>query len=47
VRHNAALSLAKIGPAAAEATPQLNQALGDDNLYVRENARIALAHIAI
>lgn len=46
VRHNAALALAKIGPEAASAAPALNAALTDENLYVRENARIALEHIA-
>ena len=45
VRHNAALSLAKIGPEADVARPALEMALGDDNLYVRGNARLALARL--
>ena len=45
VRHNAALSLAKIGPGAEAAFPALKLALGDENLYVRGNARLALARI--
>ncbi|MDE0311698.1 MAG: HEAT repeat domain-containing protein, partial [Caldilineaceae bacterium] len=46
VRHNAALSLAKIGPDSKSAHSALKQALQDDNLYVRENARLARARIA-
>ena len=45
VRHNAALSLAKIGPHAAPASSTLKRAQNDTNLYVRENARLALARI--
>ena len=45
VRHNAALSLAKIGPGAEAAYPALNLTLDDENIYVRENARLALARI--
>ena len=45
VRHNAALSFAKIGVEAELALPALEQALGDENLYVRQNARLALARI--
>ncbi len=45
VRHNAALSLAKLGPGAEAAYPALKLALGDENLYVRGNARLALARI--
>ena len=45
VRHNAALSLAKIGPDADRARPALEQALEDENLYVRENSRMAQARI--
>ncbi len=41
VRHNAALSLAKIGSEAEGALPALEQALKDQDLYVRENARLA------
>lgn len=41
VRHNAALSLAKIGSEAVGALPALERALSDENLYVRENARLA------
>ena len=43
VRHNAALSLAKIGPDAEAASSSLHLALTDSNLYVRENSRLALA----
>ena len=46
VRHNAALSLAKIGAESRNAIPALERALQDDNLYVRENARLARAQIA-
>ena len=46
VRHNAALSLAKIGPESRNAIPALERALQDDNLYVRENARLARARLA-
>ena len=46
VRHNAALSLAKIGPDSKSAHSALKQALQDDNLYVRENSRLARARIA-
>ena len=42
VRHNAALSLAKIGPESDAARPALEMALGDGNLYVQGNARLAL-----
>ncbi len=45
VRHNAALSLAKIGPLAKTASSSLQRAQNDANLYVRENARLALARI--
>ncbi len=45
VRHNAALSLTKIGPDAKEAASSLQAALIDSDLYVRENARLALARI--
>ena len=45
VRHNAALSLAKIGPNASTASSSLQKAQNDTNLYVRENARLALARI--
>lgn len=45
VRHNAALSLAKIGPEASGAVSALQMAQQDTNLYVRENARLALARI--
>ena len=45
VRHNAALSLAKIGPHAETACPALKLALDDENLYVPGNARLALARI--
>lgn len=45
VRHNAALSLAKIGRDADAASSSLQKALDDTNLYVRENARLALARI--
>ena len=45
VRHNAALSLAKIGPEAERAHPSLENALTDESLYVRGNARLALARI--
>ncbi|MCY3709361.1 MAG: HEAT repeat domain-containing protein [Caldilineaceae bacterium] len=45
VRHNAALSLAKIGRDADAASSSLQMALDDTNLYVRENARLALARI--
>ncbi len=45
VRHNAALSLAKIGPDADRARPALELALEDENLYVRENSR--MAHVQI
>ena len=45
VRHNAALSLAKIGPDADCARPALELALEDENLYVRENSRMAQAQI--
>ena len=44
-RHNAALSLAKIGPDAERAHAALTKALEDENLYVRGNARLALARI--
>ena len=46
VRHNAALSLAKIGAESRNAIPALERALQDDNLYVRENARLARARLA-
>ena len=42
VRHNAALSLAKIGREASAARAALEESLGDENLYVRANARLAL-----
>ena len=45
VRHNAALSLAKIGPDAERALPSLEKALEDENLYVQGNTRLALARI--
>ena len=45
VRHNAALSLTKIGPDAKAASTSLQAALADCDLYVRENARLALARI--
>ncbi len=45
VRHNAALSLAKIGPCAGAASSSLQIAQDDSNLYVRENARLALARM--
>jgi len=45
VRHNAALSLAKIGRDAGAASSPLQMALDDTNLYVRENARLALARM--
>ncbi len=45
VRHNAALSLTKIGPDAKAASTSLQAALADSDLYVRENARLALARI--
>ena len=45
VRHNAALALAKIGREARNARPSLMRALEDANLYVRGNARLALARI--
>ncbi|MXX28085.1 MAG: hypothetical protein F4Z82_21920 [Caldilineaceae bacterium SB0668_bin_21] len=41
----AALSLAKIGPHAKSASSCLQTAQNDTNLYVRENARLALARI--
>ncbi len=47
VRHNAALSLAKIGSEAECARPALEQALEDENLYVRENSRMAQARIGL
>ena len=43
VRHNAALSLAKIGRKANSALPALEMALVDGNPYVRANARLALS----
>ncbi len=46
VRHNAALSLAKIGKEAGAARAALEKALGDENLYVRSNARLALTRSA-
>ena len=45
VRHNAALALAKIGPSAESAAGALQAAQEDEDLYVRENARIALSRI--
>ena len=45
VRHNAALALAKIGSDADRARPALKQALEDENLYVRENSRMAQVQI--
>ena len=45
VRHNAALSLAKIGPPANAALPALHRALEDKSLYVRGNARLAISRI--
>ena len=45
VRHNAALSLAKIGPDAERALPSIEKALEDENLYVQGNTRLALARI--
>ncbi len=45
VRHNAALALAKVGPQADAAFPALQKALSDENLYVRGNARLALARL--
>ena len=45
VRHNAALSLAKIGPEAERAHSSLENALTDESLYVRGNVRLALARI--
>ena len=45
VRHNAALSLAKIGSEADAVSPALEAALGDGNQYVRGNARLALARL--
>ena len=45
VRHNAALSLAKIGPDAERAHAALTKALVDESLYLRGNARLALARI--
>ncbi len=46
VRHNAALSLAKIGKEAGAARAALQKSLGDENLYVRGNARLALTRCA-
>ena len=46
VRHNAALSLAKIGKEAGAARAALEKALGDESLYVRSNARLALTRSA-
>lgn len=46
VRHNAALSLAKIGKEAGAARAALQKSLGDENLYVRGNARLALTRYA-
>ena len=43
VRHNAALSLARIGPQAESALPLLKKALADGIPYVRGNAQLALA----
>ena len=45
VRRNAALSLARLGPAAACATPQLADALAEENHYVRGYATLALRRI--
>ena len=44
-RHNAALSLAKIGPDAKAASSSLQMAQEDSSRYVRENARLALARM--
>lgn len=46
VRHNAALSLAKIGKEVNAARASLENSLGDENLYVRANARLALIRCA-
>ena len=45
VRHNAALALARIGFKAQSTLPALHAAQEDTNLYVRENAAIALQRI--
>jgi hypothetical protein len=45
VRRNAALSLARLGPKAAEAVPALTQAMMDDNHYVRGFSVHALSRI--
>ena len=45
VRHNAALSLAKIGPNAERALPALKEALVEENRYVRGNALLALTRV--
>ena len=45
VRFDSALTLARIGPAAAEAIPDLQRSLRDENRYVRANAVEALNRI--
>ena len=45
IRHNAALSLAKIGPSAAEAVPALRKNIDDEDRYARANATMALERI--
>ena len=45
VRHNAALSLAKIGPDAERARAAMTKSLENESIYVRGNARLALARI--
>jgi HEAT repeat protein len=45
VRHNAALSLAKIGPDAESARAAMTKSLENESIYVRGNARLALARI--
>ena len=45
MRRNAALALAKIGPAAAAAVSALRSSLNDENRYVRFNAVLALQRI--
>ena len=45
MRHNAALTLARLGPAAAAAIPALRRATADAEPYTRTNAAVALERI--
>ena len=45
VRHNAALTLAKLGPAASAAVPALRRTTADAEPYTRANAAVALERI--